>query len=185
MTLSTVSTIGSLNALAHVQGVRAKTPLYSTVTGHRENGLHLNAEYWFQNARQPVLFTDALNVMLKEHYDTFVEIGPHPVLVSGSEALFSQRDTDAVITPSMNRRDSEVTVFLQSLARLAARGLQPDVAKMFGSDCRYVRLPNYPWQHSRHWFESPTAADIRRGRFEHPCRSTDNSSENPWTKHSC
>ncbi len=157
-----------LSSLAHMQGVEAKTSLYSTVTGHRENGLHFNAEYWFRNARQPVLFTDALSAMLKDRYDTFVEIGPHPVLVSGSEALFSKRDTDAMIAPSMNRRDPEVTVFLQSLARLAARGLQPDVAKMFGSDCRYVRLPNYPWQHSRYWFESTAATAMRMGPFEHP-----------------
>ncbi len=157
-----------LDALIHVQGVKATIPLYSTVTGHRENGVHFNAEYWFQNARQPVLFTDALSTMLKDHYDTFVEIGPHPVLVSGSEALFSKRDTDAVMAPSMNRRDPEVTVFLQSLARLAARGLQPDVTRLYGSDCGYVRLPNYPWQHHRHWFESPAAAAMRKGPFEHP-----------------
>jgi len=157
-----------LTSLAQMQGVKATIPLYSTVTGHRENGLHFNAEYWFRNAREPVLFTDALSAMLKDRYDTFVEIGPHPVLVSGSEVLFSQLDTDAMMTPSMNRRDPEVTVFLQSLARLAARGLTPDVEVLYGSDCRYVRLPSYPWQHSRYWFESSAAAAMRKGPFEHP-----------------
>jgi len=157
-----------LTTLAQMQGVKATIPLYSTVTGHRENGLHFNAEYWFQNARQPVLFTDTLSAMLKDHYDTFVEIGPHPVLVSGSEALFSKRGTDAVMAPSMNRRDPEVTVFLQSLARLAARGLAPDVEILYGSDCRYIRLPGNPWQHSRYWFESPASAAMRKGLFDHP-----------------
>ena len=157
-----------LTALDQVQGVKATTPLYSTVTGHRENGLHLNADYWFQNARQPVLFTSALGTLLDDGFDTFVEIGPHPVLVGGAEALIQKRDTDAVVAPSMTRKEPEVTVFLQSLARLTARGLKPDTAVMFGSDRRYVRLPQNPWQHNRHWFESPTAAETRRGRFEHP-----------------
>ena len=157
-----------LQGLAQMQGIKAKMSLYSTVTGHRENGLHLNAEYWFQNARQPVLFTKALSAMLEDGFDTFVEIGPHPVLVSGSEALFKKLDTDAMIAPSMTRKEPEATVWLQSLARLAARGLQPDTAVMFGSDLRYVRLPQYPWQQTRHWFESPAAAELRRGRFEHP-----------------
>ncbi|MFM9965526.1 MAG: SDR family NAD(P)-dependent oxidoreductase [Planctomycetaceae bacterium] len=157
-----------LKSLAQMQGVKSTTLLYSTVTGKRADGKHLNADYWFQNARQPVLFTSTLNLMLSEGFDTFVEIGPHPVLVSGAEALIQKRGTDAVIAPSMTRKEPEVVVFLQSLARLAARGLEPNTALMFGSDRRYVRLPKYPWQHTRHWFEPPAAAELRHGRFEHP-----------------
>ena len=157
-----------LQTLDQMQGIKTTTPLYSTVTGHRENGLHLNAEYWFQNARQPVLFTNAVSTMLDDGFDTFVEIGPHPVLVGGAEALFQKRDTDATMAPSMTRREPEVTVFLQSLVRLAARGLDPNPAVIFGADRRYVRLPNNPWQHHRHWFENPVAAELRQGRFEHP-----------------
>lgn len=157
-----------LESLSDVQGIQATIPLYSTVTGRREKGAHLNAEYWFQNARQPVLFTDALTAMLKNGFNTFLEIGPHPVLISGAKALIQQRNADAMITPSMTRREPEVTVFLQSIAQLAARGREPDVDTMFGSDRRYVRLPMNPWRHSRYWFESPSAAEVRRGQFEHP-----------------
>ncbi|MEO8498404.1 MAG: acyltransferase domain-containing protein, partial [Planctomycetota bacterium] len=157
-----------LEALAHVQGVQTALPLYSTVTGKREDGTHLNADYWFQNARQPVLFTEALTALLKNGYNTFVEIGPHPVLVSGGDALIAKLGIDAVMVPSMTRREPEVTVFLQSLAQLAARGLKPNVQAMFGSGCRFVRLPKNPWRHSRYWFESPDAAETRRGQFAHP-----------------
>lgn len=157
-----------LQTLGQIHGVRTTIPLYSTVSGRRENGTHLNANYWFQNARQPVLFTKALSSMLDHGFDSFVEIGPHPVLVAGSEALIHKLDTDAVIGASMTRREPEVTVFLQSLARLSARGLQPDTTSLFGTDRRYVRLPGYPWQHQRHWFESPAAAEMRRGPYEHP-----------------
>ena len=157
-----------LKPLAQVRGVEATIPLYSTVSGRRENGTHLDAHYWFRNARQPVLFTDALRAMVLAGYDTFIEIGPHPVLVAGAEALFQIVDVDVMICPAMTRREPEVCVFLQSLARLAARGLEPDTARMFGPDCCYVRLPLYPWQHIRHWFEPPAATQLRRGRFEHP-----------------
>lgn len=157
-----------LGALDQVQGLETTTPLYSTVTGNCENGRHLNSEYWFQNARLPVLFTSALENMLQHNFDTFVEIGPHPVLVSGSSALFKKLDADAMIAPAMTRREGEVTVFLQSLALLTARGLDPNTELIFGSGRRYVRLPNYAWQHSRHWFEAPAAAEMRRGRFDHP-----------------
>ncbi len=157
-----------LHALSQVRGNVATTPLYSTVTGGREVGTHLNAEYWYNNARQSVEFTKALTEMLTDRCDTFIEIGPHPVLVGGAESLFQKLDKDAVIGPSMTRREPEDVVFLQSLARLAARGIEPDTTVLFGSDRRYVRLPRYPWQHSRYWFEAPAAAELRRGRFEHP-----------------
>ncbi|MCU0982997.1 MAG: type I polyketide synthase, partial [Pirellulaceae bacterium] len=149
-----------LETLAHSQGIAAMMPLYSTVTGRRENGLHLNADYWFQNVRQPVLFTGALGAMLHDNFDTFVEIGPHPVVVGGANALFKKLNNNAVMASSMSRREPEVTVFLQSLAQ--------DIEKMFGPNRRYVRLPKHPWQHSRYWFEAPAAAETRRGRFEHP-----------------
>src|SRR5262249_47524795 len=123
-----------LRGLGQVPCTVATTPLYSSVTGRRELGTHLSAEYWYDNARQPVLFADALAAMLKAGYDTFVEIGPPRVLVAGSEALFEKREDDAIIGPSMTRREPEVIVLLQSLARLAARGLQPDVTVLFGSE---------------------------------------------------
>ncbi|MCB9875151.1 MAG: SDR family NAD(P)-dependent oxidoreductase [Planctomycetaceae bacterium] len=157
-----------LDALADVQGFEATTPLFSTVTGRRESGMHLNAEYWFHNARQPVLFTKALTTMLQARFDTFVEIGPHPVLIRGGEALAQELNTDAFLAPSMTRQDPEITVFLQSLAQLATRGFHPDTDVLFGAKRRYVRIPNSPWQHSRYWFESPAVAELRRGAFEHP-----------------
>ncbi|MFL5245248.1 MAG: SDR family NAD(P)-dependent oxidoreductase [Gemmataceae bacterium] len=187
-----------LDALRPMQAAKAIMPLYSTVTGHQEDGAHLDADYWFRNARQTVLFTNALSAMVKDGFDTFVEIGPHPLLVRGAEALFKKLDSDAMIAASMvrpgknaaassdSRIDTQVdsaskngasgkphpsledVAFFQSLARLAARGMEPDTKALFGADCRYVRLPKHPWQHSRHWFEAPAAAEMRRGRFEHP-----------------
>lgn len=101
--------------------------------------------------------------MLQKHFDTFVEIGPHPVLVGGANAVFKTRNTDALMTPSMTRREPEVTVFLQSLAQLTSCGFEPDTERVFGPNRRYLRLPKYPWQHSRYWFESPEAAETRAG----------------------
>lgn len=157
-----------MESLADVRGVKSRIPLYSTVTGGCEAGDHLNADYWYQNVRQPVLFNDAIHEMSDDGFNAYVEIGPHPVLVRGAESLWKKLDTDSVIAPSMTRKEPEATVFLQSLARLAARGLQPDLEALFGPDRRYVRLPQNPWKHQRYWFESPAAAKTRRGPFRHP-----------------
>lgn len=157
-----------LESLADVQGQIARMQLYSTVTGERETGRHLNAEYWFRNARETVRFTAALSLMLHHRLDTFVEIGPHPVLIGGARSLIKQAEKEALVIPSMTRREPEGTIFLQSLALLAARGREPNVEIMFGPRRRYVRLPTNPWQHIRCWFESPASAELRHGRFDHP-----------------
>ena len=157
-----------LRGLAKVPCGVATTPLYSTVSGRKETGTHLSADYWFRNARQPVLFTDGLAAMLKDGFDTFLEIGPHPLLVAGAEALFQKQNADAIIGPAMTRREPERVIFLHSLARLAARGANVDTTVLFGAGRRYVRLPKNPWQHTRHWFEAPASAELRRGRFDHP-----------------
>lgn len=156
-----------LETLDGVGGATTTTSLYSTVSGQREDGTHLNANYWFHNARDPVLFTDAMSAMLVDGFDTFIEIGPHPVLVNGGEALIRKLKSDAIMAPSMTRREPEVTVFLQSLAKLASRGLQPNTDKLFGSACKYVRVPTSTWQHQRYWYESPAARAARLGEYEH------------------
>ncbi len=157
-----------LRGLAHVPCSAAVLPLYSTVTGRKESGMHLTADYWYCNAREPVLFTDALRAMVKDGFYTFIEIGPHPLLVAGAEAVFQKQNADAMIGPSMTRREPERVIFLQSLARLAARGAEVDTAVLFGADRHYVRLPQHPWNHVRHWFEAPALGELRQGRFDHP-----------------
>ncbi len=159
-----------LESLAHVQGVKATTPLYSTVTGRsRRRHAPLNADYWYPK-RAP---TGPVHGRSEQH-DRATASTPSwksvPIRCwsAAPRRLLKKLDADAVMAPSMTRQEPEVTVFLQSLARLAARGLKPDAEVMFGPDRRYVRLPKNPWQHSRYWFESPAATELRRGPFEHP-----------------
>mgnify|MGYP003408430762 CR=1 FL=1 len=53
-----------LKNLSKTKCSKATLNLYSTVTGKQESGTHLSAKYWYQNARQCVLFTDALSAMI-------------------------------------------------------------------------------------------------------------------------
>jgi phthiocerol/phenolphthiocerol synthesis type-I polyketide synthase C len=67
-------------ALAHLEPDEAKIPFHSTVTGGHLSGKLLNAEYWWRNIREPVLFEKAIKGMVREGVHIFVEIGPHSVL---------------------------------------------------------------------------------------------------------
>ena len=48
---------GLLGDLPRSAGGLAKLPMISTVTGHPVKGPELNADYWWRNVREPVLFS--------------------------------------------------------------------------------------------------------------------------------
>ena len=150
-------------ALDKVKGKTAKIPLYSTVSGKRELGNHIDENYWYRNVREPVCMTRAIESMLSDGFDFFIEIGPHPVLVSGAEALFKKLEHISVAYPSMNRKEPEYVTLNKLFGRLIAHGYSPNLNRLFGSDCRYVKLPKNPWQRERYWFEMP---DIQQQRLE-------------------
>src|SRR5437868_7780967 len=61
---------------------RAAIPMYSTVTGKIVDGRDLSAQYWVNNLREPVLFLTAIQALLEDDYDIFLEMSPHPILRS-------------------------------------------------------------------------------------------------------
>lgn len=70
-----------LSSISDIDSQVPQLSLYSTVTGERWSGEERHdALYWFANAREPVLFHDAIRRMLDAGHQTFLEIGAHPVL---------------------------------------------------------------------------------------------------------
>ena len=111
------------------------------------------AEYWVRHVREPVRFAAGLRALLAEGVTAFVEVGPHPVLVS-----IVQRATDTqdvLWLGSLQRDCDDWRVLLASLGQLYVNGAQVDWR---GFDRDYPRrkrsLPTYPFQRQRHWFES-------------------------------
>ncbi|SFK88739.1 type I polyketide synthase [Falsiroseomonas stagni] len=70
-----------LQALARLAPVAGRVPMISAVTGDVASGAMLDAAYWWDNIRSPVLFAPAMAAAL-DHADLFIEIGPRPLLGS-------------------------------------------------------------------------------------------------------
>ena len=69
----------------------ARIPLYSTMLGKRVLGVELDANYWYRNLREPVLFAQTLQQLLGDGHRFFVEATPRPVLsLTIKEALKEQ-----------------------------------------------------------------------------------------------
>ncbi|WP_345397009.1 polyketide synthase dehydratase domain-containing protein [Nonomuraea salmonea] len=142
--------------------VTGGTAFHSTADPEAER---LDAAYWVRNLREPVRFWPAVERLVAEGHDTFVEISPHPVVLG---AIGRGIEADLLLLPSM-RRDEGVEVALGSLAHLYVAGHEPDWPALFPGRGAHVDLPRYPWQHTSFpWKDSATAGRPRHGTAGHP-----------------
>lgn len=130
---------------------QGSTMFASTVTGALLAGQRLDADYWWRNVRQPVLFSAAVQTLVDEGFTHFVEVGPHPVLATYLKRLLpAQAGTHATL-----RRDTHgPTAVRRAGAAVVAAGARPG-ARCFPRPGKVVSLPGYPWQRERHWNGAP------------------------------
>lgn len=140
-----------LKLLERVQPHRSTVPICSTVTGTLIDSSALTAQYWVDNLRQPVLFFPAVQSLLNDGYDIFVEMSPHPLLVGAIRQISKQSNVSAVALASLRRDEQERTTLLVALGHLYTHGCEPDWSKLYHNNERHVSLPTYPWQRQRYW----------------------------------
>lgn len=142
-------------ALHGLQPQSASVPIYSTLTGEVGDSLTFDQLYWGRNLREPVLFSTAIERLLKDGHDTFLEVSPHPVLQSSIQQAFRQAGKEGVVLPSLRREEEESTVLADSLGALYTLGYSPEWNHIYPKGGHCVDLPLYPWQHERCWMDHP------------------------------
>jgi len=151
-------------ALAEVRPQLGRVPLYSTVTGEVEDGHGCDAAYWVRNLRQRVRFADVMDRLLGDGYGQFVEVSPHPVLVS---AMVEVVGAQGVMTGSLRREQGERRALLEALGRLAVHGHAVDWERLYPG-ARRLEMPTYAWQRERYWVEEAASAEEDGGDAGHP-----------------
>ncbi|HUE31833.1 MAG TPA: type I polyketide synthase, partial [Mycobacterium sp.] len=68
--------------LAGLRPAAATIPMYSTVTGELLADGAFDEAYWVENLCSPVRFSAAVRRLLDLGIDTFLEVSPHPILLS-------------------------------------------------------------------------------------------------------
>ncbi|GHD86105.1 type I polyketide synthase [Streptomyces naganishii] len=146
-----------LESFAGVTGAPAATPLYSTVLAEPLAGERLDAAYWYANVSRPVRFADTVRRMLADGCRYFVELSPHPSLLSSVEAVAAEAGVEAVGVGSLRRQQDTPDVLLHRLGELYSAGHEPDWAALFPRG-RRTDLPTYAFARSRHWLAPAPAA---------------------------
>jgi acyl transferase domain-containing protein/acyl carrier protein len=167
-----------------LRGIHPRTatiPFYSTVTGDQATGKELDAGYWWRNVREAVLFGPAMDALVRAGHNTFVEIGPHPVLQANMFECLNVSNADTVIGTS-RRSTSESTMALGCLGRFYTAGYPIDWARLCPSPGKIVKLPSYRWQRERYWHESSRSRADRLGEQVHPLLGSKGDAAQPsWT----
>ncbi|PYG90367.1 acyl transferase domain-containing protein [Ruminiclostridium sufflavum DSM 19573] len=140
-------------------------PLYSSVTGEQVQEAAHNAGYWWKNLRNTVCFSAAISQMIKDGYNTFIEIGPHPVLASAIKD--GLQGTEGETFASQNRKEPQFKTLCVSIAALFARGVHIDWGKLYPSG-NLVRFGSYPWDKETVWYETELSKADRLGIPGHP-----------------
>lgn len=167
-------------ALAGIAPDQASIPIYSTVTAKLHEGARFDATYWGDNLREPFLFADAIQEMLKAGYTTFVEVSPHPVLVKAIQECAQHVQREVTVLASLRRNEAARGTLLGTLGTLYTQGRAVQWAQLYPDGLPCVTLPSYPWQRERFWYyklarnmhgtptDEPASAAPRRQAGAHP-----------------
>ncbi|HZC92446.1 MAG TPA: acyltransferase domain-containing protein, partial [Mycobacterium sp.] len=159
-------------ALDGLRPLAPTTPMYSTVTGETIADATLDGAYWVENLCSPVRFSPASRRLLEQGHEVFLEVSPHPVLLSALRE--DADDLGRACTPvaSMRRDQGGRDTVLASLGALYTSGRSVAWDRLHPHGGRLVSAPTYPWQRERFWLDT-AAADTSPAR-------TVVADESPW-----
>ncbi|MCH0571008.1 SDR family NAD(P)-dependent oxidoreductase [Streptomyces sp. MUM 136J] len=146
----------------------ASVAWYSTVTGEPVTG-ELDAGYWYTNLREPVRFASAAARMMADGYRWFVELSPHPSLLTAVRTIAEDTGCDPVAVGSLRRAEDGPACLDRAAAELHTHGRDIDWRRLV-ADHGPADLPTYAWDAQRHWTE-PEATSAAPGlldRAAHP-----------------
>ena len=102
-----------------------------------------------------MLFSTAVQQLLEDGHDIFLEISPHPILLSSIQQEFRHAGIEGAALPSLRREEEENKVLPGSLGALYTLGYPIEWSRIYPTGGRCVQLPSYPWQRERCWMDPP------------------------------
>jgi len=127
-----------------------------TGTAGLESGSAPDAIYWRRHLREPVQFAAGIASLYRDGYRTFLEVGPHPTLISLTQQ--SLPNDSVCYLASLRRDKNDWDELLCSLAKLYVHGSPVNweaVNRPYSG--RRLSLPTYPFERQHYWLPSAKA----------------------------
>ncbi|MBZ0296674.1 MAG: SDR family NAD(P)-dependent oxidoreductase, partial [Anaerolineae bacterium] len=158
--------------LKSVKFSRPKLRIATNVTGTIAGEEMMRPDYWLNQARHAVRFSDDVQALYDAGYRLFLEVGPSTTLSSMGQRVVGE----GVWLSSLRENRNDWEVLLGTLGKLYVQGADID---WHGFDRDYHRrkvvLPTYPYQRQRYWMEkksSPHAMTAPVSGGGHPLLGT-------------
>ncbi len=135
-----------LAGLGTIESAAPAGLLVSSVTGEPVGAGDLDAEYWWHNVREPVLFAAAADRLIEGGARVLLEIGPLPVLQSYLRDALARGGQAGRALPSLTRQPAGVDPFAAIAAACHAAGADITNAPALAGPRAVRGLPRYPWQ---------------------------------------
>jgi myxalamid-type polyketide synthase MxaB len=164
-------------AAGQVRFKRPQIRLISNLTGQEVIDEITTSAYWSNHIRQAVRFADSMETLDELDINTFIEIGPKPILLGmarhlrGGEGATSAKGRGGAPSqlwlPSLRAGRGDWQQMLQSLGELYENGAKIEWAGLYRDELSHyqrVVLPTYPWQRERCWIEAPVEPPLEQSR---------------------
>lgn len=157
------------NVAARVKHQPPKLPLISNLTGELMSAAP-DKSYWRRHLREAVRFGDGMLALAKLECQTFLEIGPHPVLLPIAQICLGAKSKSATWIAALNRQKPDAESISEMLVALYLAGHNVDwTAVHSDASWRRIPLPTYPFQRKRYWIEEDKVdAEQSRNVVERP-----------------
>jgi zearalenone synthase (highly reducing iterative type I polyketide synthase) len=155
----------------------------SSVTGDIIKHSDLSPEYWVRNLVSPVLFSKAVEALLKDTsrrrrrarkgqsaFDFILEIGPHAALKGPLRQILQDQEIQNVVYKSVLLRGGDaIKTAINAAGTLHIHGASIDILEVNQQQVEarlLVDLPSYPWNHSlKYWAESRISRNYRFRKY--------------------
>jgi acyl transferase domain-containing protein len=164
-------------------GGKGTVKMASSVTGKCVTHVELGPSYWVQNLVSPVLFSDAVETLLKNPtkgrrqahasepaFDYLLEIGPHAALKGPLRQIVQAHAASQIPYSSvLVRGENGSATALTAAGALFCCGTQIDIEavnNIHGRPSPLTGLPSYPWNHSlKYWADSRISRARQNRKF--------------------
>jgi acyl transferase domain-containing protein len=123
----------------------------------------VDPEYWLQQLRRPVRFSEGVRLLGNNASQILLEVGPGHTLSGLVRQHRSLPAARTVVASLGSDTEGNLSSLLEAAGRLWVQGVQLDWPALHGHQRRHrVSLPTYPFERRRHWID-PLPATMETG----------------------
>ncbi len=148
-----------------------KIPIISNVTGTWLSAKEATSpDYWYRHLRTTVQFSKGIDLLNKDKYSIFLEIGPGHTLTHFVSAKKKLLDCITYTLPNHQQKNTDSYQLLSALGLIWTKGISINLSPLMNQKKQLIALPTYAFQKQKYWVEADgeTTEFIKKSHHSEP-----------------